>query len=60
MTIAKDLPGCPCGGEFKAGSNPKCPHCGREIEHKDDPLVRLNDPFAIQIKGALLLKPFVK
>jgi hypothetical protein len=55
--ITKDLPKCLCGGQFKAGANPKCPHCKKEIKHQSNPLQRLSDPYAIQVKGAYLLKP---
>ena len=55
--ITKDLPKCICGGQFKAGANPKCPHCKKEIEHSSSQVQRLSDPCAIQIKGAYLLRP---
>ena len=55
--ISMELPKCLCGGQFRVDSNPMCPHCGKEIAHQKNPLTRLKDPFAIQIKGALLLKP---
>lgn len=50
--IEQELPSCPCGGRFVPGSNPKCPHCGREVEHDSDPVERLSDPYAIQVEGA--------
>ena len=50
--IERELPACPCGGRFVPGSNPKCPHCGREVEHQSDPVERLTDPYAIQVEGA--------
>ena len=55
--ITKDLPACTCGGQFRAETNPKCPHCGQEIKHHDSSLNRLRDPYAIQLKDAYLLKP---
>jgi hypothetical protein len=55
--ITKDLPNCICGGRFKAGANPKCHHCKKEIKHKSNPVQRLNDPYVIQNKGAYLLEP---
>jgi hypothetical protein len=55
--IIKDLPKCICGGQFKAGANPKCPHCKKELKHQDNPIQRLGDPYAIQLEGAYLLQP---
>jgi len=54
--LSEDLPACPCGGQFRSEASPKCPHCKREIKHRDNPQRRLTDPYAIQIKGAHLLK----
>ncbi|MCM3876034.1 MAG: hypothetical protein NEA02_06390 [Thermoanaerobaculia bacterium] len=53
--IAQTLPGCPCGGRFVPGANPKCPHCHREIPHRADPVSRLDDPYAILLEGALMV-----
>jgi hypothetical protein len=53
--IAQTLPECSCGGRFVPGSNPKCPHCHREIAHQADPVSRLDDPYAILLEGALMV-----
>ena len=53
--IEVELPLCSCGGQFKAGQNPKCPHCHHEIKHHDSPLQRLTDPFAILVEGAFVI-----
>jgi len=55
--FTEDLPECTCGGQFRPETNPKCPHCKREIKHQDNAIKRLRDPYAIQVKGACLLKP---
>ena len=55
--LSEKLPACPCGGQFSPEASPKCPHCKRDIKHQETPLKRLTDPYAIQIKGASLLKP---
>jgi len=55
--IAKDLPKCICGGQFRAGANTKCPHCRKEVPHQGNPVQRLTDPYVIQLEGAYLLKP---
>lgn len=52
--LQKELPKCPCGGQFKAGTNPKCPSCGVEIPAQANPVQRLSDPYAIQLKEAAL------
>ena len=52
--LVADLPRCPCGGQFAAGANPKCPACGVELAHQSDPVQRLSDPYAIQLKEAVL------
>ena len=52
--IAATLPACPCGGRFRPGTNPKCPHCGFEFTHSGDPVQRLTDPHVILIHGACL------
>ena len=54
--IAATLPGCPCGGHFRPGANPKCPHCGWAIPNRLDPVQRLTDPFAILVEGAVLVQ----
>ena len=53
--IERTLPDCPCGGHFKSGANPKCPHCGTEMPHQHGPVPRLSDPYAIVVDGALLV-----
>lgn len=53
--IVARLPQCPCGGQFVVGSNPKCPNCARKFPYEGDSLIRLGDPYAIQIEGAVLL-----
>jgi hypothetical protein len=55
--ITEDLPRCICGGQFKAGANPKCPHCKKDLDHKHNPVQRLADTYVIQVKGAYLLQP---
>ena len=55
--LSENLPACPCGGQFNSEASPKCPHCKREVKHQEAPLKMLTDPYAIQIKGASLLKP---
>jgi hypothetical protein len=55
--LSEDLPACPCGGQFSPEASPKCPHCKQEIKHQETALKKLTDPYAIQIKGASLLKP---
>ena len=50
--IAATLPDCPCGGSFVPGANPKCPGCGAEFTHQNEPLKRLTDPCVILIDGA--------
>jgi hypothetical protein len=55
--LSKSLPACPCGGQFSPEASPKCPHCKLEIKHQETALKKLTDPYAIQIKGASLLKP---
>jgi uncharacterized paraquat-inducible protein A len=55
--LSKSLPACPCGGQFSVEARPKCPHCQLEIKHRDTALKRLTNPYAIQVKGAILLKP---
>jgi hypothetical protein len=55
--LSDSLPACPCGGQFSPEASPKCPHCKLEIKHQETPLKKLTDPYAIQIKGASLLKP---
>lgn len=52
--IASDLPVCPCGGRFRPGTNPKCPHCERELAHQRTPEDRLFDAYVIQLEGAAL------
>ena len=55
--LRESLPACPCGGQFSPDASPKCPHCNTEIKHQKTPLERLTDSYAIQLKGARLLKP---
>ena len=50
--ISADLPGCPCGGRFVPGANPKCAHCGAEFPHQNDSVTRLHDPHMIAVDGA--------
>lgn len=50
--IAATLPECACGGRFKPGTNPKCPGCGFDFAHQDDPVTRLTDPHVILLDGA--------
>ena len=54
-TIETTLPACSCGGHFRSGQNPKCPHCGYEFKHQDDPVQRLTDPRAILVEGAQVI-----
>jgi hypothetical protein len=53
--IEATLPECRCGGRFTPGANPKCPHCKEEFDHQDGPVKRLNDPYAVVVKGAKLV-----
>lgn len=55
--IAATLPECPCGGQFVAGSNPKCPHCHVELAHQSSAVERLTDPYAILLEGASAVYP---
>ncbi|MGR9099767.1 MAG: hypothetical protein ACU826_04295 [Gammaproteobacteria bacterium] len=55
-TIAASLPQCPCGGRFKPGANPKCPHCRAEYVHRSAPVKRLEDPNLILLDGACLIR----
>lgn len=57
--IASSLPKCTCGGQFAPGANPRCPHCGQQIElHSGaSSLKRLSDPIAFIFKGAYLVQP---
>ena len=50
--LEAQLPGCPCGGSFKPGANPKCPHCGHAFEHQRDAVERLSDPHMIVMDRA--------
>ena len=50
--IAATLPGCPCGGRFAPGANPKCPSCGSDFAHQHDTVRRLTDPHVIVLNGA--------
>lgn len=54
--IAATLPGCPCGGQFKPGTNPKCPNCRAEYKHHWDPVRRLVEPHMIILDGACLIR----
>lgn len=53
-SIAASLPTCSCGGQFKPGANPKCPHCHHEFKHQDNPIERLADPHVILQNQACL------
>jgi hypothetical protein len=53
--ISRSLPSCPCGGHFKVGANPKCPNCHKELPHQYNSLLRLTDPYAILVEGAILV-----
>ena len=53
--LGASLPGCPCGGHFRPGQFPKCPHCEYEFRSKADSIWRLKDPYAILIEGASLV-----
>lgn len=52
--VAASLPSCPCGGRFKPGANPKCPFCGAEFKHLQDPVARMDDPYLILVDEACL------
>lgn len=54
--IAATLPDCPCGGHFKPGANPKCPHCNAEYTHQWNPVQRLTVPHLILIDDACLVR----
>ena len=36
--VESNLRPCPCGGNFKFDSKPRCPHCKAEIEGLSDPI----------------------
>lgn len=55
--LKRDLPGCPCGGQFRPGADPKCPHCGFEMRHQMSPVQRLSDSYAILVAGSSMLMP---
>ena len=40
--LAATLPGCPCGGHFRPGVGPKCPHCQQEIFQITDAVAYLS------------------
>lgn len=46
------LPACECGGHFQPGANPKCPYCNFEFEDRYSEIQRLQDPYAIVIRGS--------
>lgn len=52
--LARSLPNCSCGGQFRPGQNPKCGACGKEFAHQHSALVRLLDPYVIVMEGATL------
>ncbi|AEG92492.1 conserved hypothetical protein [Ramlibacter tataouinensis TTB310] len=54
--IATALPNCPCGGRFRPGANPKCPHCRAEYKHPWSPVQRLTLPHVILLDGACLIR----
>lgn len=54
--IVRSLPDCPCGGHFRPGANPKCPHCNAEYVHHMDPVRRLTVPHMVLIDGAYLIR----
>lgn len=49
------LPRCPCGGQFRPNTSPKCPRCGYELSHQDSAIDRLTDPYAILVVGASVI-----
>ena len=53
--LAASLPECPCGGRFRPGMNPKCPHCKFELVHQATAVDRLSDPYAIQLENSSLV-----
>ena len=57
LEIEATLPSCPCGGRFRSGQNPKCPHCGFEFKHQKNPVERLEDPYAILLENAWVISP---
>lgn len=54
--IAATLPACPCGGQFRPGEDPKCPHCGWAIPNRLDMVQRLTDASAVLVEGAVLVE----
>jgi len=52
--IESTLPSCECGGQFRAGANPKCPVCRFEFKHQNDSVKRLIDPHMIIFDNAVL------
>jgi hypothetical protein len=55
--IDGQLPLCPCGGQFRPGSNPQCGSCSARVPHQDEPAERLFDPNVIVVQGARLFTP---
>ena len=54
--IAATLPQCPCGGHFKPGANPKCPHCHAEYAHHWEPVQRLISPHMVLLDCSILIR----
>ena len=54
--IAATLPQCLCGGQFRPGANPKCPHCKADYAHHWDPVRRLIAPQMVLLDGAYLIR----
>jgi hypothetical protein len=52
--ISNDLPECDCGGNFRPGQSPKCPHCDHKLNKIDDPLANMKYPYVILTKGSKL------
>jgi hypothetical protein len=54
--ISATLSQCPCGGQFKPGANPKCPHCNSDFAHHWDLVQRLTVPHLILLDGSCLIR----
>jgi transposase-like protein len=54
--IAQSLPACPCGGQFKPNTDPKCVSCNSKFTHQNSAVQRLTLPNLILIDGACLIR----
>lgn len=54
--IVATLPKCPCGGQFRPGANPKCPHCRTEFTPQWNPVQRLVASQMVLLDGVCLIR----